>query len=84
MDVFEADHIHIGCDEAFHVGLCPICSQKSKGELIANWINGIHDHVKKRGGTVMMWGDRLLPGNEVGYDQWESSDNGTESALDTL
>ena len=84
LDVFEADCIHIGCDEAFNVGLCKECSQKSKGELIANWINGINDHVKARGVTVMMWGDRLLPISRTEYDPWESSDNGTESALDIL
>ena len=84
MDVFETDCIHIGCDEALNVGLCPTCSQKSKGELIANWINAIHDHVKKRGGTIMMWGDRLLSANDTGYDCWDSSDNDTVRALDTL
>ena len=25
MDAFEADAIHIGCDEVFNIGLCPIC-----------------------------------------------------------
>ena len=84
MDAFEADSIHIGCDEAFNVGLCPKCSEKSKSELIANWINGINEHVKKRNGTVLMWGDRLLSMNEAKYDPWESSDNGTDGALDTL
>lgn len=84
MDVFEADCIHIGCDEAFNVGICPKCSQKPKGELIADWINGINDHVRARGGSVLMWGDRLLPKNGTDYDPWESSDSGTDSALDML
>ena len=81
MDAFEADMIHIGCDEAFNVGLCPTCSQKSKSELIADWINGINEHVKNRGGKILMWGDRLLPIEETEYDPWESSDNGTDKAL---
>ena len=84
MDVFEADTIHIGCDETFNVGLCPKCREKTKGELIAGWVNGINDHVKKRGGTVMMWGDRLLPREKTEYDEWESSDNGTSEALNTI
>ena len=84
MDVFEADCIHIGCDEALNVGLCPECAKRSKGDLIANWINGLNDHVKKRGGTVMMWGDRLLSAKETGYDCWDSAENETHKALDTL
>ena len=84
MDAFEADCIHIGCDEAFNVGLCSKCAKKSKGELIADWINGINDHVKKRGGTIMMWGDRLIPKSKTEYDSWESADNGTEGAINLL
>ena len=84
LDVFEADCIHIGCDEAFNVGLCPKCSQKSKGELIANWINNINAHVNKRGGTVLMWGDRLLSASETGYDRWEASDGDSHGALNML
>jgi hypothetical protein len=84
MDVFEADCIHIGCDEALNVGLCPECSKKSKGELIADWVGALNDHVKKRGGTVMMWGDRLLSTEESGYDCWDSDGNGTHKALEML
>ena len=84
MDVFEADSIHIGCDEAFNLGICPECAEKPKGELIAEWINHINSHVKKRGGSILMWGDRLLSADKTGYDRWEASDNGTDSALELL
>lgn len=84
MDAFEADTIHIGCDEAFNVGICPKCRQKPKGELIGAWINDINDHVKKRNGKVLMWGDRLLSAIETGYDRWESCDSDSHSALDIL
>lgn len=84
MDVFEADMIHIGCDEVFNAALCPECSKKSRGELISNWINSINENVRARGGTVLMWGDRLLSSSETGYDRWESSDNGSENAINTI
>ena len=84
MDVFESDWIHIGCDEAFNVGFCPECAKKPKGELIAGWVNDINRHVKKRNGTVLVWGDRFLEASSTGYDRWEASDNGTHSALDAL
>ena len=84
MEAFEADMIHIGCDEAFNVGMCPVCSKKSNAQLISDWINGINDHVKNRGGKILMWGDRLLPTDKTDYDRWEASDNGTDGAINTL
>ena len=84
MDVFEADTIHIGCDEVFNIGLCEECSKKSKSELFANWINSINAHVKKRQGAVLMWGDRLISTSQTGFDPWESADNGTQDAIDLI
>lgn len=84
MDVFEADMIHIGCDEVFNAGLCPECSKKTRAELISSWINSLNEHVKKRGGVTLIWGDRLLSTEETGYNRWEASDNGSDSAIDML
>ena len=84
MDVFEADMIHIGCDEVFNAGLCPKCSKKSRAELISGWVNSINEYIKKRGGKVLIWGDRLLSVNDTGYNRWEASDDGSESAIDML
>ncbi len=84
MEAFESDAIHIGCDEAFNVGKCPTCSKLTNAELIANWINDINNHVKANGGTVYMWGDRLLSTFETGYNEWEASNNGTEQARKLL
>lgn len=84
MEVFESDTIHIGCDEVFNIGKCSVCSKKTNGELLADWVNGINVFIKKRGGTVLMWGDRLLPLEETGYDRWEAAENGTGTAIDTL
>ena len=84
MDVFEADTIHLGCDEVFNAGLCPECAKKSRGELISGWINSLNEHIKKRGGKALIWGDRLISVNETGYNRWEASDDGSESAIDML
>ena len=84
MDVFEADMIHIGCDEVFNAGICPECSKKSRAELISNWINSINHHVKNRGGTTLIWGDRLLSTEATGYNRWEASDDGSSTAINTL
>ena len=84
MDVFEADMIHIGCDEVFNAGLCPECSKKSRAELISSWINLLNDHIKKRGGVSLIWGDRLLSAADTGYNRWEASDDGSSPAIDML
>lgn len=84
MDVFEADTIHIGCDEVFNAGLCPECTKKSRGELISSWINSINDYIRSRGGKTLIWGDRLLSAKETGYNRWEASDDGSHSAIDML
>ncbi|MBQ9744579.1 MAG: family 20 glycosylhydrolase [Clostridia bacterium] len=84
MDVFEADMIHIGCDEVFNAGLCPECSKKSRSELISSWINSINEHVKRSGGTTLIWGDRLLSTKDTGYNRWEASDDGSDIAIDML
>ena len=84
MDVFEADEIHIGCDEVFNAGLCPECSKKTRAELISSWINSLNDHVKSRGGATLIWGDRLLSAKETCYNRWEASDDGSEGAINML
>ena len=84
MDAFEADAIHIGCDEVFNAGLCPECSKKTRAELISSWINSLNDHVKRRGGATLIWGDRLLSTKETCYNRWEASDDGSHSAIDML
>ena len=84
MDAFEADTVHIGCDEGFSLGICEKCAKKQKGELFADWINGINRHVKERGGSLLMWGDRLLNSEKTGYDRWEASDNGSHTAIDLI
>lgn len=83
-DAFGASTMHIGCDEVFEIGKCPICRKKSNAELFAGWINSLYDHLAERGRKTMMWGDRLLNGNETGYGGWEASNNGTDPAIDML
>ena len=85
LDVFESDTIHIGCDEAFNLGICPDCKDTPKGTLFANWVNAINAHVKKRGGKTMMWGDRLISQNGTPYHGWEACDGvDTYTAIDSL
>lgn len=81
MDAFESKYFHFGCDEVFTVGACERCRGTDPGDLFANWVNRIAAHIKSRGVIPMMWGDRLLNESECHYGSWESSVNGTWTAL---
>lgn len=84
LDVFEADGIHIGCDEAFTIGVCPRCRQMTAAQLYSDWINAIGGHVRARGAELLVWSDRLLDGRAMHYGAYEGSENGTYPAVDTV
>jgi hypothetical protein len=87
IDAFQADAFHVGMDEVFLLGseYAPSTRGKDPGVLFAKAINDIHDHlVKKRGVEMLMWGDRLFDGTEYAFGEWESSLNGTATAVDSI
>jgi len=84
LEVFEADTIHVGCDEVFNIGLCPECSKKTNDVLFGDWVNAIYDHVSAKGAKVMIWSDRFLNSEETGYDAYQASQNGTDKCIDNV
>lgn len=84
LDVFEANAMHIGCDEIFHIGICPECRKHSNAELLANWINTLQEHLAEKNAELMMWGDRLLSDEETGYGMYEASRNNTAEAINMI
>lgn len=84
LEVFEADAMHIGCDEVLNIGLCPECRKYSNAKLFGDWITAVHDHLASRGARMLLWGDRFLSSAETGYQEYESSANGTDPAIDTV
>ena len=81
LEVFEADGIHVGCDEAMNIGLCPQCAGRSTAQLFADWITALHDHAASRGAQLLIWGDRLLNSSQTGYGEYEAAANGTDAAI---
>ncbi len=81
VDAFGADLMHVGCDEVFEIGRCPLCRDTPPHELYADWVNGLSRHLKTKGVRTMIWSDRLLNSAELGYNVWEASDVGTDKAL---
>jgi len=86
MDVFESDYFHAGMDEVFYLGhdQCPRCKGVDKAELFAEEVRNIHQHLKQRGGRMMIWGDRLIDGRATGTGMWEGSMNSTHRAIDMI
>lgn len=84
LEAFEADALHIGCDEVFHIGICPECSKHSNAELLADWVTALRNHLAEKGARLLMWGDRLLNARETGYGCYEAADNDTDSAINMI
>jgi hypothetical protein len=87
IDGFQVDAFHVGMDEVFLLGSehSPSTRGKDPGKLYAKAINDIYNHlVKKRNVEMLMWGDRLFDGTNYNFGEWESSLNGTASAVDSI
>jgi hypothetical protein len=84
LDAFQPRAFHVGMDEVFILGRCPRCRDSTPAELFARAVNDYHEHlVQRRGVQMQLWGDRLLP-RRLGFSHWESSENGTEDAVDLV
>lgn len=77
-----AEAFHVGLDEVFDIGLCPKCREHSPANLFARTVKKLHDHLSAKGLQMMMWGDRLLDSQKMGYSMWEGDRFGTHPAID--
>lgn len=85
IDVFEADAMHIGCDEAFLIGMCERCRMQPTHILFADYINMLSGHLAEKGVETMMWSDRLLNMEACGHrNRYEAAANGTDGAIDLI
>ncbi len=84
IDAFDADAVHVGMDEVFLIGnaASPSTKDKDPAEVFAKAVNDMYAHiVKKRGRTMLMWGDRLIDAARYDYGEWEASKNDTWPAI---
>jgi hypothetical protein len=87
IDAFEADAFHVGMDEVFIIASehCPRCRGGDPAKLFARAVNDLHVHiVGQHQLELLLWGDRLLNANTLGYSEWEASKNNTEGAIDLI
>ncbi len=84
IDAFDAQAIHVGMDEVFLIGndASPSTKGKDPAEVYAKAVNDMYGQiVKKRGLTMLMWGDRLIDAGRFDYGEWEASKNSTWPAI---
>jgi hypothetical protein len=85
LEAFEADAFHVGMDEVFILGQCERCKGTPNAELFAKAVNDYHAHlVGRRGVEMLMWGDRLLDAEAMGYGRYDASRNDTWQAIDMI
>lgn len=87
IEAFEPEAFHVGLDEVFLFPdeTTPYYHGESHAEVFAKVVNDLHDYlVKKKGLTMLMWGDRLLDCAEMPYSRFEASDLGTAEAIDAI
>jgi hypothetical protein len=87
IEAFDADAFHVGMDEVFLIASehCPRCKGGDPAKLFGKAVNDLHAHlVGKRKLEMLLWGDRLLPAQTLGYSEWEASKNHTEAAVDLV
>ena len=53
--------VHMGHDEVYQIGVCPVCRRRDPAELFASDIRRIHDHLAEKGLRMMIWSDMLQP-----------------------
>jgi len=81
IDACRAEAFHIGMDELFEVAVCPVCSKSAPDVLFARTVQKLHDYLAAKGIDTMMWGDRLLDAQKMGYSMWEGDRFGIHPAL---
>lgn len=55
--------VHMGHDEVYEIGTCPRCAGHA-AEVYVEEVTRLHDHLKAKGYTMMIWSDMLHDGND--------------------
>ena len=62
IEVFRpAEYVHMGHDEVYDIGICPLCAGKDPAKLFADDVNRIYDYVRGKGLKMAIWSDMLQP-----------------------
>ncbi len=56
-----SEYVHMGHDEVYEIGVCPVCKGKDPADLYAQDVTKIHDYLAEKGLKMMIWADMLQP-----------------------
>lgn len=60
IDVFKPrEYVHMGHDEVYTIGTCPLCKGKDPAQLYYSDIMKLYNHLKGKNLKMMIWGDML-------------------------
>ncbi len=58
--VFEPkEYVHMGHDEVYQIGVCPICSQKDPADLYFEDVMKLYNFLKNKNLKMMIWSDMI-------------------------
>ncbi|HHV58968.1 MAG TPA: family 20 glycosylhydrolase [Clostridiaceae bacterium] len=52
-------YVHMGHDEVYNIGTCPVCSKLDPAELYAMDVNKLYNYLRSKNLGMMIWGDML-------------------------
>ena len=55
------EYVHMGHDEIYQIGVCPICSKKDPADIYVKDVTRLHNFLRERGLKMMLWADMLQP-----------------------
>ena len=65
VEVFKpSEYVHMGHDEVYQVGVCPVCKGKNAAQLYADDVNKIYNYLRCKGLKMIIWSDMLQPVSE--------------------
>jgi len=54
-------YVHMGHDEIYQIGVCPVCSKRDPADILAEDVNKLHDYLAAKGLKLILWGDMFQP-----------------------
>lgn len=54
-------YVHMGHDEVYQIGICPICKKSAPDKLYLKHVLAMREHLRKKGLGMMIWSDMLQP-----------------------
>ena len=53
------EYVHMGHDEVYTMGTCPLCKEKDHADLYASDVNKLYEYLASKNLKMMIWGDML-------------------------